>query len=644
MDWGREEKYTNTGNHAGKHYWWSGIMAAAAKKIEVIVEEPEVIVEEPEVIVEEPETSADTPDELDIPEGGIGGFAMSEEDFAVLEAEEAKKEFGEDGLAQFTAVAKKMAGHGRFGDDSVAHIQTGEMVVPLTLLESNPALKAQIFKQLRASGIEDPEQYVVGSKANSINPETGLMEFGFFSKLWKGIKKVVKAVVKVVKKVAPIILPIALAFTPLGAVYGAAMGSGIGTLINGGSIKDALKSALISGATAGVMKGVSGAIKGEGFLKSVGAELSNPLGRAGATLEGAKSTFTGGGFSGEGNLFSTYAPTSTAPTLTEELTEAVTDAGTTSTHSIVQGDTLGGIAQANNTTVDALMAANPNITDPNMIYAGDSINIPSAGGTASGGATFTESINVDAASGDPGFLERTGDVMFRGGNTKTDVLLAQQQGGVDAVAAAQAAGVTDSNLLKAVKAAGIKAGGPGMLARFGPSALAGTALAAGAGFFKVPEPEMPNLMGLNEDGTVITGEDLIAADPSKYLVHDLGTKRLNLETGEYENVEDTETSGNTFPTDYPMPPITIPQNPGSPFARPYVTAADGGPIYPRRNGGVSPGEGVQGQDSVRAMLMPGEFVMTTDAVRGLGNGNLNNGIKSMYSVMRNLESRGRAFA
>jgi hypothetical protein len=41
------------------------------------------------------------------------------------------------------------------------------------------------------------------------------------------------------------------------------------------------------------------------------------------------------------------------------------------------------------------------------------------------------------------------------------------------------------------------------------------------------------------------------------------------------------------------------------------------------------------------MLMPGEFVMTTDAVRGLGNGNLNSGIQNMYSVMRNLESRGR---
>jgi hypothetical protein len=264
-------------------------MAKLAKEVGIIVEEPEI-----EVIIEGPdgdddyetddEMAEDTSVELAVPEGGIGGFAMSEADFAILEAEEAKKEFGEEGLAQFTAVAKKMAGHGRFGDDSVAHLQTGEMVVPLTLLESNPALKAQIFKSLRENGIEDPEQYVVGSNANSINPETGLMEFGFFSKLWKGIKKVVKAVVKVVKKIAPIVLPIALAFTPLGAIYGAALGSGIGTLINGGSIKDALKSALISGATGAVFQGFTGAGT---FGENVKAGLVDPFGRVSQTASGA---------------------------------------------------------------------------------------------------------------------------------------------------------------------------------------------------------------------------------------------------------------------------------------------------------------------------------------------------------------------
>ena len=64
-------------------------------------------------------------------------------------------------------------------------------------------------------------------------------------------------------------------------------------------------------------------------------------------------------------------------------------------------------------------------------------------------------------------------------------------------------------------------------------------------------------------------------------------------------------------------------------------------MYPRRTGGIMPTEGIPNEDSVRALLMPGEFVMTTDAVRGAGNGSLNQGIDNMYSIMRNLERRGR---
>ncbi len=57
-----------------------------------------------------------------------------------------------------------------------------------------------------------------------------------------------------------------------------------------------------------------------------------------------------------------------------------------------------------------------------------------------------------------------------------------------------------------------------------------------------------------------------------------------------------------------------------------------------------PNEGIPGQDSVRAMLMPGEFVMTTNAVKGLGGGNMRQGINNMYDMMRGLESRGKAMA
>ena len=630
-------------------------MAKLAKEIEVIVEEPEI-----EVVIEgvetdsEDETVEDTSTELSVPEGGIGGFAMSEEDFAVLEAEEAKKEFGEAGLGQFTAVAKKMAGYGRFGDDSVAHIQTGEIVVPLALIENNPALKEQIFKNLRDNGIEDPEQYVVGSEANSINPETGLMEFGFFSKLWKGIKKVVKAVVKVVKKIAPIVLPIALAFTPLGPIYGAAMGSGIGTLINGGSIKDALKSALISGATGAVFQGFTGAGT---FGENVSAGLADPLGRISQTASGA-ATSAGNVFGSEATKAANLTGGAGGGAKQTFFSDYIAPGAAVSGQSVAKviKQTDGSFLNADGAVVNAdgaLLDASGNVVISDAPIA----DVAAESVVDTGGTTVSESINLEKPPGfyesvkgaltpgdDIGFVEGMGDAFFPKSASATDVLTAEGIKPINATAAQ----LTGAELTA-------KSLAPGLLRSYAPMAALATTGAMAGGFFDVPEMEMPGLVQREEDGTVTTGADLIAADPGKYLVKDLGATRLNPDTGEYEEVENEytveapDTSMYTVPTNYPMQQQAISENgylmasnPGGPFARPYVQgAAEGGPIFPRRNGGIAPTEGVQGQDSVRAMLMPGEFVMTTDAVRGLGNGNLNNGIKSMYSVMRNLESRGR---
>jgi LysM repeat protein len=48
------------------------------------------------------------------------------------------------------------------------------------------------------------------------------------------------------------------------------------------------------------------------------------------------------------------------------------------TITIQKGQTLSGIAKQQGTTVDALLKANPNIKDPNLIYAGSSLNLPGA--------------------------------------------------------------------------------------------------------------------------------------------------------------------------------------------------------------------------------------------------------------------------
>ena len=66
-----------------------------------------------------------------------------------------------------------------------------------------------------------------------------------------------------------------------------------------------------------------------------------------------------------------------------------------------------------------------------------------------------------------------------------------------------------------------------------------------------------------------------------------------------------------------------------------------GKVFHRRTGGIMPDEVIPKKDSVKAMVMPGEFILTHDAVKGAGNGDLNRGINNLYGVMRNLENIGR---
>jgi hypothetical protein len=69
-----------------------------------------------------------------------------------------------------------------------------------------------------------------------------------------------------------------------------------------------------------------------------------------------------------------------------------------------------------------------------------------------------------------------------------------------------------------------------------------------------------------------------------------------------------------------------------------INYANGGEAYfPRRNGGIDPSEGSGKKDDVPAMLMAGEFVMTRDAVKGAGGGDLRKGIQNMYGMMDNFE-------
>ena len=85
-------------------------------------------------------------------------------------------------IAPYENQARGLASLGWFEDTYIVHAAEGETVIPKEVLEGNPKLKEDIFKQMRAVGIDQPESYVVGNALNSINPNTGQPEF-FFKKL-----------------------------------------------------------------------------------------------------------------------------------------------------------------------------------------------------------------------------------------------------------------------------------------------------------------------------------------------------------------------------------------------------------------------------------------------------------------------------
>jgi hypothetical protein len=554
---------------------------------------------------------------LSVPDGGIASFVPDDDEI------DDGEDFGSEGIAQFPALAQRMAAMGRGGDDTLAHVQTGELIIPAALLAQDPALKEGLFQRLRDMGIEDPERYVVGAEGNSLNPETGIPEF-FLKKLFRGIKKAVKGVVKVIKKIAPIVLPIVGAMF-FGPIWGAALGSGIATLINGGSFKDALKSAAISGITGGIGAGVSGAMSGAGFGAGVQAAL-NP-GNITAGFSAIKTGFTDG-FSQSGVGFNSMKyGIAGGEQISNQLAEKA---------ALAAGVQTGQVAKA--------------ATDPGTFGS----NIKDA--FTPGGKSFTQSMG-DA------FFPRAApvDTTAIGNQAYTSAYKNAIDLGIPETAASQIGVKAMDNAINSATAAAA----PGFLRTYAPLALAGTALAAGTGMFDPVPGESPGIVERGEDGRPITGEDLLAQNPSDYMSADLGTMVLDPVSGEYvpKLVSSSGIYGNLYQTTgdqvYTAPKFSVPtnfptnpqssylasSNPGGPFARPYVVqAAEGGAIFPRRNGGIMPDEGTPGKDSVRAMLMPGEFVMTTNAVRGLGNGDLNNGIQNMYSVMRNLESRGKAMA
>ena len=190
-----------------------------------------------------------------------------------------------------------IAALGRNGDEFMAHVAAGEMVVPPVI---TPETRARLFQEMQQAGL-DPDRYTVG-EGMSINPITGLPEF-FFKKVFKGVKKIAK-------KALPVVAGLAI--------------PGIGNVIGGGL--SSLGSAL------SIPSGIgSSLLGGKGILDT----MSGIRGGIGSFFGG---TGAGGPQQGLGSIF-----------------------GGSGQYTTVSGDTLSQIAAKNNVTLAELKAANPNL-------------------------------------------------------------------------------------------------------------------------------------------------------------------------------------------------------------------------------------------------------------------------------------------
>ena len=277
---------------------------------------------------------------------------------------------------------------GRDEDSYMAHVAAGEMVVPPVI---SPETRARLFQEMQQVGL-DPNEYTVG-EGMSINPITGMPEFGFLKKVFKSVKKVAK-------KVAPVVLPMVL--------------PGVGNIIGGGL--SSLGSAL------GIPSGI-----GSGFLGGSGILDTFAKARGGITsLLGG----TGGGDTqqGIGTIFSNMfgGPMNTPSNPVASMfggpmnTPGINVGSGVSSipaanYTTVQGDTLSQIAARNNLTLDQLKAANPQLArvfaNPETLQIGETVNIP--------GATFRDPVTgqiVNTTSGIGNFRNFLNNILGSGQN------------------------------------------------------------------------------------------------------------------------------------------------------------------------------------------------------------------------------------
>ena len=554
------------------------------------------------------------------------------------------------------SLASGLATLGRYGDEYMVHAAEGETVIPKEILDSNPQLKRDLFRQMMMMGIQDPNRYVVGSSLNSINPVTGQPEFFF--------KKIFKAVKKVFKKALPVIAPII--GTALLPGIGGIIASGLVTKLQGGSWGDALKSAGMAWAGQGLMGGISGAMSnapGATFFGGLQQGLttpftaasnlfsSGPLNPLSQGIFGSSKSLAGAGLFGK-LLTPRYNPNATAivdpsfglgaaatpstPALdgfvegadAQRLisTAPISDAGASAAGTLggdfVTGDY--GIAPSSAESADALLAdvsgggTKSVIVDPREFSSvSDRTVAPTIKQSV---PTIEQSGEFAADSPDRSFFDRYINPSKEAANlNRIESFNADY---ANEVKMAQATGRTAPTVDDYWKTWAPKNPEAGFLRRIAPIGIAGAAgIGALTGAFDFEEEEQEFLnKNFDEASKEMQAYDewkkIPASQRNSPQAQSLYFKwhgQPNRTRSQFEYL----TGGRSSRPDW----MFLPE-----MSQEY--RAMGGEV-------IGPGTGTS--DSIPARLSDGEFVMTADAVRNAGGGDRNLGAARMYDMMRRFE-------
>jgi hypothetical protein len=555
--------------------------------------------------------------------------------------------FAKGGLAQ---AAEALRQQGRGGDTILAHINPEE---------------ARLLKRMGGSG--------------TINPNTGLPEFLKFKGVVGGITKAVSGVVggaakavggavkSVVGAASKVLGPQLTSIVAtvggfmIGGPAGAALAQGLVTYGQGGSLKDVL----LNSATAyigGAYGPTAGAIAGGGATMLRGGSLKDAV-KAAAISYGTSYAMGKMGELGSQGQAPEGTNLSRAGTIDAQ-GNFVPDAGVATPGSVSAVNPTG-TGQPSVLTPGQVSAAAPSGTTSQFgINAGPAPGAPSAptaGGSQFGSLNYqppSYALNAPAAA--PSGISSLGGAPAASSPGFFNSLMSGNfsDAGTAALNYAKANPVTTAGMI-----------------------LGGTALAGGF----TPQPVAPpGIVERGPGGRPLTGEDVIANDPSKYIVQNIpgvsynpqggidftrntvAPTQFNITPSPMYGVGPTVAGSPLYgtPPTYQAPTGSVGTTPNTGIAQPYNTAGMydfmnynpyaprrlnmGGPVvmynqggatqYPRKTGQIS-GPGTETSDDIPAMLSDGEFVITAKAVRGIGNGSRRAGAKKLYRMMHAMEKK-----